>query len=149
MVLPTWENAVQWNERDLANSAPERFLHPHAFILIDHIIHQMAAVLEALRVDPERMKENMERAKGLMMAESVMIALTETGIGRQEAHEMAREASMTAIEKGQHYRDAVAKHKAIAKALGKKGIKDAMDPARYVGPVDEIIDQVIEETKGL
>ena len=149
MVLPVWENAVQWNERDLANSAPERFLHPHAFILLDHIVHQMAKVFEELRVFPERMKENMDRAHGLMMAESVMIALTEKGIGRQDAHEMAREASMHALAKQVHYSKALEQHKGIAKALGKKGIADATDPAKYTGPVDEIIDQVMRETKGL
>src|ERR1051326_8462082 len=67
MVLPVWENAIQWDERDLANSAPERFLHPHALILVDHIVHQTAKVVAELRVFPERMKENMERAHGLMM----------------------------------------------------------------------------------
>lgn len=149
MVLPVWENAIQWNERDLANSAPERFLHPHAFILLDHILHQMAKVFSELRVFPDRMLENMERAQGLMMAESVMIALTEKGVGRQEAHEMAREAAMRAIQGRTHYRDALLADKAIAKALGKKGIADAVDPSKYVGPVDRIIDQVVAETKGL
>jgi adenylosuccinate lyase len=149
MVLPVWENAVQWNERDLANSAPERFLHPHAFILLDHIVHQMAKVFTELRVFPDRMADNMERAKGLMMAESVMIALTERGMGRQEAHEVAREAAMHAIAKGTHYRDALSKQKTVVKMLGKKGIEEAVEPANYVGPVDAIIDQVIAETKGL
>jgi adenylosuccinate lyase len=148
-VLPVWENAIQWNERDLANSAPERFLHPHAFILLDHILHQAAKVFTELRVFPDRMLENMERAQGLMMAESVMIALTEKGVGRQEAHEMAREAAMHAIQGRTHYRDALLAHKPIAKALGKKGIADAVDPAKYVGPVDRIIDQVAQETRGL
>jgi adenylosuccinate lyase len=149
MVLPVWENAVQWNERDLANSAPERFLHPHAFILLDHIVHQMAKVFEELRVFPDRMAENLERAQGLMMAESVMIALTEKGIGRQDAHEMAREASMDAIARRVHYRDALAKHKHIARHLGKKGIADATDPSKYTGEVDAIVDKVLAETKGL
>jgi adenylosuccinate lyase len=148
-VLPVWENAVQWNERDLANSAPERFLHPHAFILLDHITHQMAKVFGELRVFPDRMADNLERAKGLMMAESVMIALTEKGMGRQEAHEVAREAAMHAIAKGTHYRDALGKDKTVSKMLGKKGIADAVDPSKYVGPVDAIIDQVIAETKRL
>lgn len=149
MVLPVWENAVQWNERDLANSAPERFLHPHAFILIDHILHQMAKVFGELRVFPDRMLVNMERAQGLMMAESVMIALTEKGMGRQEAHEVAREAAMHTIAKGGHYRDALAANKTVGKMLGKKGIADAVDPSKYVGPVDRIIDQVIAETTRL
>lgn len=149
MVLPVWENAVQWNERDLANSAPERFLHPHAFILLDHIVHQMAKVFEELRVHPDRMAENLERAQGLMMAEAVMIALTGKGIGRQEAHEMAREASMQALARKVHYREALLQHTAIRKALGEKGIEEAVDPANYTGPVDAIIDQVARETKGL
>lgn len=149
MVLPVWENAVQWNERDLANSAPERFLHPHAFILLDHILHQTAKVFEELRVFPERMAENLERAKGLMMAESVMIALTEKGVGRQEAHEVARAAAMRAIATGGHYRDALLADKTVAKLLGKKGIADAVDPSKYVGPVDAIIDEVHRETQRL
>jgi adenylosuccinate lyase len=149
MVLPVWENAVQWNERDLANSAPERIIHPHAFILLDHILHQMARVFRELRVFPERMLLNMERAQGLMMAESVMIALTEKGVGRQEAHEWARAAAMHAIAKGTHYRDALKADKRIAKLLGRKGIADAVDPAKYTGPVDAIIDQVIVETREL
>ena len=149
MVLPVWENAIQWNERDLANSAPERFIHPHAFILLDHILHQTAKVFEELRVFPDRMQDNMDRVKGLMMAESVMIALTEKGLGRQEAHEYAREASMHAIAKGMHYRDALAHHKHISTVLGKKGIEDAVDPSKYTGPVDAIIDQVIRETRKL
>ncbi len=149
MVLPVWENAVQWNERDLANSAPERFLHPHAFILLDHILHQMAKVFTELRIFPDRMILNMERAQGLMMAESVMIALTEKGMGRQEAHEVARAAAMKTIAKGGHYRDALHADKTVAKLLGKKGIADAVDPGKYVGPVDAIIDQVIAETHDL
>jgi adenylosuccinate lyase len=140
---------VQWNERDLANSAPERFIHPHAFILIDHILHQMAKVFEELRVFPDKMKQNMDRVKGLMMAESVMIALTEKGVGRQEAHEMAREASMHAIAKDVHYRESLAHHRGIMEVLGKQGIAHAVDPSKYTGPVDAIIDQVIRETKKL
>ena len=88
------------------------------------------------------MLENLERAQGLMMAEAVMITLTEKGVGRQEAHEMAREASMDALARRVHYRDALGKHKAISKALGKAGIAKAVDPANYTGPVDAIIDQV-------
>jgi adenylosuccinate lyase len=149
MVLPVWENAVQWGERDLANSAPERFIHPHAFILLDHITNQMAKVFEELKVMPKRMAINMERARGLMMAESVMISLTEHGMGRQDAHEVSRQAAMKAISKDMDYEDACLGTPAIVKALGKKGIAEAVNPANYVGPVDAIIDQVVRETKSL
>jgi adenylosuccinate lyase len=149
MVLPVWENAIQWNERDLANSAPERFLHPHAFILLDHCLQQASKVFAGLRVYPERMAENLERARGLMMAESVMIALTEKGMGRQEAHELARACAMEALAQQAHYRDALLGNHEVVRLLGKKGIADATDPAKYVGEVDAIIDQVARETRSL
>ncbi len=144
-----YENAVQWNERDLANSAPERFIHPTMFIVLDHCIHKMAEVFENLRVFADRMALNMERAQGLMMAEAVMIALTEEGMGRQDAHEVARQAAMVAIHDNVHYRDALLANETIVAALGKEGVATACDPANYTGPVDAIIDQVTAETKDL
>lgn len=144
-----YENAVQWNERDLANSAPERFIHPTMFIMLDHCLHKQAEVFENLRVFPENMMRNMDRAQGLMMAEAVMIHLTEEGMGRQDAHEVAREAAMVAIHDGIHYREALLQNEAIVNLLGKDRILEAVDPANYVGPVDAIIDQVIAETKDL
>lgn len=149
MLIPTWENAVQWNERDLANSAPERFIHPHMFILVDHCLHKMASVFEDLRVHPERMQENMDRAQGLMMAEAVMIALTEKGMGRQEAHELARQAAMKAVADRVHYRETLLADPAIVDVLGQDGVEAAVDPRNYVGPVDAIIDAVRSETEGL
>ena len=148
-LVPSYENAVQWNERDLANSAPERFIHPHMFLLVDHCLHKMADVLENLRVHPDRMAENLGRAQGLMMAESVMIALSEKGLGRQEAHELARQASMRAIAERTHLREALREEPRILDLLGEGGIDQAVDPAKYTGPVDEIIDKVIAETKDL
>lgn len=144
-----YENAVQWNERDLANSAPERFIHPTMFIMIDHCLHKQAEVFENLRVFPENMARNMERAQGLMMAEAIMIFLTEKGMGRQDAHEIAREAAMVAIHEGIHYREALLKNTEIVEKLGEAAILEACDPANYTGPVDAIIDQVIAETKDL
>lgn len=143
------ENAVQWNERDLANSAPERFIHPTMFIVLDHILHKQAEVFENLRVFPENMARNMDRAQGLMMAEAVMIHLTEKGMGRQDAHEVAREAAMVAIRDGIHYREALLQNQPIMDLLGEDGVHEACDPSKYVGPVDAIVDQVIAETKDL
>jgi adenylosuccinate lyase len=144
-----YENAVQWNERDLANSAPERFIHPTMFIMIDHCLHKQADVFENLRVFPENMTRNMERAQGLMMAEAIMIFLTEKGMGRQDAHEIAREAAMVAIHEGIHYREALMKNTEIVEQLGEAAITEACNPDNYTGPVDAIIDQVIAETKDL
>jgi adenylosuccinate lyase len=77
-----------------------------------------------------------------MMAEAAMIALTENGMGRQEAHEVARQAAMQAIADGVHYRDALKATPEVVDLLGEDGIEAAVDPANYTGPVDKIIDAV-------
>jgi adenylosuccinate lyase len=89
-IIPAYENAIQWHERDLCNSASERFILPHSLILTDWIVFQMNNVFQNLQVYPERMRQNLERSKGLPMAEAVMTKLVEKGMGRGEAHELVR-----------------------------------------------------------
>ncbi|KAA0003478.1 MAG: adenylosuccinate lyase, partial [Thermoplasmata archaeon] len=82
MLLPAWENAIQWHERDLCNSSSERFIIPHAFILTDWILIQMEKVFSNLEVYPEKMKENIEKSKGLPLAEAIMMLLVKKGMNR-------------------------------------------------------------------
>lgn len=87
---PAYENMVQWHERDLANSANERILYSHGVILLDHILNELTGIVADLRVDPARMEANLARTGGAVMAEQVMLALTERGMPRSEAHEVLR-----------------------------------------------------------
>jgi hypothetical protein len=79
------------DERDLANSASERFLLPHAFLLTDWTLHQMSTVFENLRVYPENMLRNLENTRGLPLAERYVSELTRAGMGRQETLLVVRE----------------------------------------------------------
>lgn len=87
---PALENMVQWHERDLANSANERFLYAHGVVLLDEMIHRLTDVTEDLRVDRERMSANLDLTGGGVMAEQLMLSLTERGLPRAEAHEVLR-----------------------------------------------------------
>ncbi len=88
--LPPLENMVQWHERDLANSANERVVLPHAVVLTDDILRKLAAIFAGLHVDSARMAENLRTGEGAVMAENLMLALTARGVPRSEAHELLR-----------------------------------------------------------
>ncbi len=88
--LPPLENMVQWHERDLANSANERVVLPHAIVLTDDILRKLAVVYSGLQVDKARMAENLRLGEGSVMAENLMLALTARGVPRPEAHELLR-----------------------------------------------------------
>lgn len=142
-LMPTFENQVLWHERDLSNSSAERFTLPHTFILLDQILYKTNVIWNGLEIHRERMLKNIEASQGLVMAEPVMMKLTEKGVGRQDAHEMVREASMTAIERDMHLRDALLQREDVRKYLTEDEIISVMDAANYVGASREITDKMI------
>ena len=142
-VTPMFESQVLWHERDLSNSSAERFILPHVFALVDDMLYKMNDVFANISINRERMKANIESAKGLIMAEPVMMRMTEKGIGRQDAHEIVREASMIASSKGEHLLDVLLRCKKLKGVMTAKEIRDAMDPANYVGGSPKIVDNMV------
>jgi adenylosuccinate lyase len=143
-VTPGFENAIQWHERDLCNSASERFILPHALILTDWVVFQMNGVFKHLRVFPERMKQNLERSQGLPMAEAVMTKLVEKGLGRGDAHELVRQSSMKAVDANTDLLSVLSHEKKVTKLLSKSELIDTMNPARYLGVSGTIVDGVVK-----
>ena len=144
-IIPTYENAIQWHERDLCNSASERFILSHSIILTDWIIYQMNTVFKNLKVFPDRMKNNMEISKGLPMAESLMTTLIGKGIGRGEAHELMRKTSLKAASQNKSLNEVFIQENKKLKLLSEKDINNALKPENYLGATEKIIDRVINK----
>jgi adenylosuccinate lyase len=142
MVIPTYENAIQWNERDLANSAPERFIIPHACILTDDIIVKMTDVFKNLDVHEYKMAANLAAAGDKIMAESVIMKLVDKGMSRQDAHELLRKASMKADAEGRTLGEMLRKSKPVMKLLSESELDDALDPTKYIGHSEKVVEKV-------
>ena len=142
LVLPAYENMTLWHERDLTNSAAERFLLPHACVLLDEMLVRTAEVFRNLRVYPDRMRENLDATKGQVMAESAMIALVRKGMGRQDAHRLVRDVAQKARLRGIHLRDVLAAEPRVSKLLSARELADAMNPDKYIGKSVEIVETV-------
>ena len=146
-VTPTFESQVLWHERDLSNSSTERFTLPHVFILMDEILKKMNWIFEGLEVHRDKMLYNIESSKGLVMAEPLMMKLTQKGIGRQDAHEIIRESSMVAEDTGRHLRDVLMEREDLKGVLTRDEIVETMDAANYVGGAREIVDNMVAEAE--
>jgi len=144
-IIPAYENAIQWHERDLCNSSSERFILPHSLIMTDWIVFQMNKVFRNLQVYPERMRENLENSKGLPMAEAVMIKLVEKGMGRGDAHELVRTCSLKATSENKQLLSALLENPKVTKLLKKKELEEVMNPRNYLGVSDKIVDQVVKK----
>ena len=145
LIIPAFENSIQWHERDLCNSSSERFIIPHAIILTDWIVYQTNSVFKNLKIFPERMKKNMEISKGLPMAESMMTTLIKKGMGRGDAHELMRKTSLKAVKMNKSLKEAFIEENKKLNLLSKKEIDDSLDPNNYLGVTEKLIDRVIKK----
>jgi adenylosuccinate lyase len=144
-LIPTFENAIQWHERDLCNSSSERFIIPHALILSDWIVYQMTDVFTYLKIFPDRMKRNMDISLGLPMAEALMTALVSKGMGRGIAHELMRNISLDAASRGITLKDMFLERTKDNPLLSKKEVVESLNPENYLGATDQIIERVIKK----
>ena len=144
-IIPTYENSIQWHERDLCNSASERFTIPHSIILTDWIVYQTNNVFKNMVVFPDRMKKNLEISKGLPMAESLMTKLISKGMGRGEAHELMRKTSMKAVSQNKSLKEAFLEENKKLKLLTEKEINESLKPENYLGSTEKTIEKVIKK----
>jgi adenylosuccinate lyase len=146
-IIPEYEAGVQWHERDLTNSALERFTIPYVSILADDIIVKMADVFSHLFINKEEMKK---RAYGdqFIMSESVTTALTRNGVPRQDSHEFVRKSSMYAYDHKITLKEALV-HNGILDFISGNTLDEAMDPKNFIGNSVEICENVIKNSENL
>ncbi len=143
MIIPTYENALLWHERDLANSSSERFTLSHASALAEDVMRKTRTVLKNMWVDHERCLANIHAQKGLVMAEKVMIELVNHGISRDDAHEILRTASFTAINNGEELFDVCCRTPEIAASFSVEELETMFDPMNHIGVAQELVDECV------
>jgi adenylosuccinate lyase len=143
MIIPSYENALLWHERDLANSSAERFTLSHAMILTDDILGKCDRVMGKCVVDAARMIANIDSQNGLVMAEKVMLALVDSGMHRDEAHEVLRSASMTSVSENRNLRDVCAENTQISVKFDSDELDALFNPMNHLGVSGELVDEAV------
>src|SRR5687767_2310913 len=100
-------NVALWHERDISHSSAERVVLPDAFLAIDYMLDRFAWLMEGLIVRPERMRANLEATGGLFFSQRLLLALVESGLGRDEAYRMVQRHAMRAWDEGLDFRGLV------------------------------------------
>jgi adenylosuccinate lyase len=131
--VPALENVVTWHERDLTQSSAERFIFPEACILVDYLLELMINIVANLRVDENRMIQNISLTQGRAMSEAVMMALVKKGVNRQEAHELLRKLTIKSEVEKRSFKEVLIENKIVSSKLTEKEIDDALDPKNYLG----------------
>jgi len=141
-VAITFENIPLWHERDLSNSANERFVLPTTAILIDEMLETMIKIVSNLMVNEKRIVENLYITKGQIFAEFVLEALIKKGVPRFVAYRDVQRVAFEANDKGIQYIDAIKNDKAFTSKLTNKEIDAIFSPEKHLGASPAIISNV-------
>ena len=135
------EDVALWHERDISHSSVERVIGPDATSLADFMLHRAAGLAEGLVVYPERMRENLDRSRGLIFSEGVMLALVRTGLPRQRAYEMVQRNALAALDGGEgggSLRDRLLADTEVRARLPVEEIEACFDLGHHLRHVDAI-----------
>jgi len=137
-----FENIPLWHERDLSNSANERFILPTSSILIDEMLETMIRILSELHINEDRIRQNLEFTRGQIFAEFVLDELIKKGVPRFEAYRDIQRVAFTCSEEGTDFRDAVNNDSAISSHLTEEEIENIFSPENHLGASSQIIKNV-------
>ncbi|UCD70965.1 MAG: adenylosuccinate lyase [Syntrophobacterales bacterium] len=140
--LATLENISLWHERDISHSSVERVIAPDSTILVDYMLNRVTTIIAKLLVYPENMASNLEKTKGLIFSERLMLELTKRKISREEAYSMVQRNAMNVWEEGTDFKEVILKDRKISTVLTRKEIEECFDLHSHLRHVDEIFQRV-------
>ena len=138
------EDIPLWHERDISHSSVERVIFPDATSLCDTMLHRMTGILDGLYVYPERMKENMDRMKGLVFSQAVLLALASTGLSREAAYEIVQRNAMKVWAGEGTFQALLAADQELSAVLPAAKLAACFDAARTLQHVDAIYARIFE-----
>ncbi|HEX2739764.1 MAG TPA: adenylosuccinate lyase [Rubrobacter sp.] len=141
-----FENNALWQERDISHSSAERVVLPDSTILAFYMLRTTGRVLRGLQVDKDRMLENLNSGGGIVFSGRVLLALVESGMGRDDAYQIVQGAAMRAWEGEGGFRELLEEDEEIRERLG-DDLDDLFDPSyalRNLGVVFERVEELKE-----
>jgi adenylosuccinate lyase len=144
-VIPALENVALWHERDISHSSVERGIGPDATVTLDFALHRLAGLIENLVVYPANLRANLDRLRGLIHSQRVLLALTQAGVSREGAYAMVQRNAMKVWQNGADFRSELRGDPEVAAALGAAGIDALFDLGHHFKHVDTIFARVFED----
>ncbi|MBW3588005.1 MAG: adenylosuccinate lyase [Actinobacteria bacterium] len=138
-VVPSLENIALWHERDISHSSVERILLPDACMALDFMLVEAADVVENLQVFPQRMRANLDQSFGLVYSQSLLLALIDAGLTRDEAYRTVQEAAMEAWNTETQLAEVISKRPEVSGRLSAEDIDRSFDESRYLSHAGEVI----------
>ena len=145
---PALENIVLWHERDISHSSAERVVFPDSTTALHFMLAELGEVLDGLKVFPERMRANLNMGGGLVYSQSVLLALVERGMPRDDAYRIVQAAAAAAWDDAKDFKGELQAQPDVARMLSAEDVGALFDPGRYLQNLDVVFDRLAKLTTG-
>jgi adenylosuccinate lyase len=141
-VIPAMENVTLWHERDISHSSVERNIGPDTTITLDFALDRLTSVIKKLVIYPDNMIKNMNKFRGLIMSQRVLLALTQAGLSREDAYKLVQRNAMKVWEEGKDFKTELLNDPEVSRVLTKEEIDEKFDLGYHTKHVDTIFQRV-------
>ncbi|MEO0910427.1 MAG: adenylosuccinate lyase, partial [Pseudomonadota bacterium] len=142
--IPAMENVALWHERDISHSSVERMIGPDTTVTLDFALNRLTGVIEKLLVYPDNMMGNLNKFKGLVHSQRVLLALTQSGVSREDAYRLVQRNAMKVWEEGKDFMEELLADKEVMEAMSEEEIREKFDLSYHTKHVDTIFSRVFE-----
>jgi adenylosuccinate lyase len=140
--LTSLENITLWHERDISHSSTERVILPDSCLALDYMLSIFTSIIKGLKVYPDNMRHNIERTRGLIFSQRVLLALIDKGLTREEAYKMVQDNAMEAWQGKKSFLALLKMDKQITKCLTQDKLKSIFDYNYYLKYVDTVFERL-------
>jgi adenylosuccinate lyase len=141
-VVPAMENVALWHERDISHSSVERMIGPDATITLDFALARLTNVIDKLVIYPDNMLANMNKFRGLVHSQRVLLALTQAGVSREDSYRLVQRNAMKVWEEGRDFQTELLADAEVTAALSPAAIAEKFDLGYHTKHVDTIFQRV-------
>lgn len=141
------ENIPLWHERDISHSSTERVIIPDSCIALDYILNQTIKLVQNLILYPDNMLKNLNLTRGLVFSQTVLLALINKGLSREDSYKFVQDCAMTVWnDQNKNLKDELNSSEVIRKYLSPEEISFIFDSKKMLKNVDFIFNRTVEAT---
>ena len=141
-VVPALENIALWHERDISHSSVERNIGPDANITLDFALHRLANILDNMIVYPKKMLSNLNKTKGLIFSQELMLELTKSGLSRERSYKIIQSYAKQSFSRNIDLIELIKRDKKILSIIPEKKLKNIFNYSKHFKNVNYIYRRV-------
>jgi adenylosuccinate lyase len=142
--MAAMENIALWHERDISHSSVERVILPDSFIALDHMLRRFTRIVRGMVVYPDRMRENLERSRGVVFSGTVLLELARRGVSREQAYDWVQRNAMRSFHEQRDFKALLLADADLMRVLTPADVDKAFDLGDQLRNVDAIFARVFQ-----